>query len=42
MSQKYKGELFDISYDSSTESSDTWILRYTENKNIQLASHFGL
>ena len=30
-----------IIYDNSTESSDIWILRYTENKNIQLASHFG-
>ena len=29
-----------FSYDNSTESSDTWILRYTENKNILLASHF--
>ena len=28
--------------ENSTESSDTWILRYTENKNIQLASHFVL
>ena len=41
MSQKYKSEFYMISYDNSTEASDTWILRYTENKNIQLASHFG-
>ena len=41
-SQKYiKYYIWYIIYDNSTESSDTWILRYTENKNIQLASHFG-
>ena len=27
---------------NSTKSRDIWILRYTENKNIELASHFRL